>query len=102
VAAFVIDENGHVEFPTISLVQPVPDREFFQAVCDFLHRASFDWQPHEPARGLVIMPFEFTLGATRVTRPIPGPVNLEKLRGELSNLTPLQLADWVQSRPHCR
>lgn len=100
-AAFVIDQQGSVEYRTISLVQPLSQPDFYRSVCDFLRWAQFDWQPHAPVRGFVVMRFEFTLGNIAVTSSLPPAPNIDAMRSELAQLPPPQLAQWIESRPHC-
>lgn len=81
IAAFVVDDQGRVEYPTISTLKRASEPGFAQAVCAFLRGAEFGWEPHAAARGLVIMPFEFTLaGSAVVRRPLPPAPNLDSLR----------------------
>ena len=102
VIAAVVDSTGRVEYPTISLVKAVPRPEFYEAVCSFLRDATFDWRPHKPVRGFIVMPFEFTLQNAPVSDPLPPAPPLANIRSELAHLAPVQLAEWVQTRPHCR
>lgn len=101
VTAFVIGESGRVEYPTISIIARPYDGEFERSVCTFLRTARFSWSPHSPVRGLVIMPFEFTLSSTTVTQPLLPRPDLRSLGDSLRDMTPQQRAAWIESKPHC-
>ena len=101
VAAFVMDTQGHVEYPTISIVKRASEPGFTESVCAFLRRAEFNWAPHVAARGLVITAFEFTLDGGSMRHPLPPRVNLDSLRDVPRHFTPEQLAAWIESMPHC-
>jgi len=101
VAAFVINQRGQVELPTISFIDVGVESDFHDAVCEFLRRAVFRWTSHAPARGLVMMPFDFTLGNTRITKSLPPMPDLKSTTAELGAYSPQQLVDWLQARPHC-
>src|SRR5512146_941745 len=100
-AAFVINQQGQVELPTISFIDVGVESDFHDAVCDLLRRAAFQWSSHAPARGLIVMPFDFTLGNTRITKPLPPMRDLAPITTELAAYSPPQLVEWLQARPHC-
>lgn len=102
IVAFVIDTAGRVELPTVSIVKHPTHPSFVYAVCDFLATARFDWRPHAPVRGLVIVPFSFSLtgpnGEVSVEPIVPDPRDLGPRWNEMS---PTELAAWIERQPHC-
>jgi len=104
-AAFVIDEAGRPELVTISILQSSSSprrREFVSSVCTFLRDdARFSWDPHTPVRGLVIMPFEFHLSSRLVTEPILPMPDLKPVGDSLRQMSPPELARWIDSQEHC-
>lgn len=103
VAAFVVNEGGRAEYRTISILQTSATHwEFAATVCAFLRNdAGFTWGAHPPARALVIMPFEFRLRGVAVTEGMPSVPHLRAIADSLREMSPAQLAAWVESRPHC-
>jgi TonB family protein len=105
IMAFVVDEGGRVEPGTISILQPAPaHRDFESSVCMFLRtNARFSWVPHSPARGLVVLPFEFTLsgGSDVFAEALPPMPDLRAVKDSLRLMLPPQLAAWVESKQHC-
>jgi hypothetical protein len=100
IVAFVIGGDGRVEPRTISILQSPPaPRGFASSVCPFLRSgAEFSWDPHPPARGLVIMPFEFKLPGSVLTEMLPPMPDLQTLRDSLQHMSPPELAAWVESQ----
>lgn len=103
VAAFVVNEEGRPEYRTISILQSSATHpEFAATVCAFLREgAEFTWAPHAPARALVIMPFEFALRGVTVAEELPPLPHLRAIADSLREMSPPQLAAWVESKPHC-
>lgn len=105
IVAFVIDEDGRAEPGTISILQPKPGHHDFESsVCTFLRTsAEFSWAPHSPMRGLVVMPFEFTLsgGSGLLAETLPPMPDLRAVKDSLRHMSPAQLAAWVESKKHC-
>jgi len=96
--AFVVDDMGHVERQTISFVDERGPLEYRDVVCEILEEATFAWHDHEPTRGLVFMSFDFA-----DTQRHAGPVGDLSSRAQIvSAYSPAKLADWVETRPHCR
>lgn len=99
VVAFVIGRSGAVERPTISIIQPGWSPEFNDAVCEFLARARFTWGDHEPARTLVLMPFDFSIKSAQ-SEPLPKQ-NLKPIDDMLRTFSQAQLQAWIAGKPHC-
>ena len=102
-AAFVIDEDGRPESRTISILQsPRGYPEFATSVCFFLRNGSqFSWGTLAPARTLVVTPFFFQLTGVMVTRAAPREPDLGAVRDSIRQMSPSELAAWVESTPHC-
>lgn len=103
VTAFVVDQTGHPETRTISILQsPSAHPEFVRSVCTFLRSsAEFSWGPQAPARALVVGSFNFTLTGVAVTEPLPVEPDLSAVRDKLRRLSPTELVAWIESKPHC-
>ena len=100
--AFVIDKEGEVEYPTISIIESPSEPAFVRSVCVFLRTGTFTWLPHAPVRGLIVMPFVFTLTGGPLSTPLPPPQpDRRSIRDSLRHLSPSDLSTWIESRPHC-
>jgi len=103
VTAFVVDQTGHPETRTISILQsPSAHPEFVRSVCTFLRSgAEFSWGSQAPARALVVAPFTFTITGAAVTEPLSPAPDLSAVRDKLRHLSPMELVAWIESKPHC-
>lgn len=105
ITAFVIDESGRPEYPTISILQPSPSPDFVDfasSVCKYLRTdARFSFASHPPARALVVMPFEFTLSGVIVRLPLPPKPDLDAVSDTLRRLSASELTAWIDSKQHC-
>jgi len=96
--AFVVNDQGQVERQTISFVDERGPLEYRDVVCELLDGAVFAWHDHEPTRGLVFKSFDFSDPQKHA-----GPVGDLSSRAQIvSAYSPAKLADWVETRPHCR
>jgi hypothetical protein len=102
-AAFVVNADGRPEPRTISILQsPAGFPEFASSVCTFLRTGAwFTWGEHAPARALVVTPFFFHLTGVIVTQSSPRAPDLGVVRDSLREMSPPQLAAWIESKPHC-
>ena len=101
IVAFVIDEQGRVELPTLSIVEQPLQPEFARSVCTFLRNATFSWSPHPPARGLVLFQSVFALRGDAITQPLSPEPDEPRLHATLAAMSPRERAEWIESRPHC-
>ena len=114
IVVFVVDTNGRVEVPSISLIkerphfrnlkQPLgefpsfddPVHEFREAVCKFLPELRFTYRPRTPRRpALEIMPVEFTLDRG------PDVPDVKPLGDAMRSMPRSELIDRLGSYPHC-
>ncbi|HKN65978.1 MAG TPA: hypothetical protein VJW73_06860 [Gemmatimonadaceae bacterium] len=101
--AFVVDRDGGVEYPTISIIDSHPNAKFVESVCNYLRYASFSWEPHEPMRGLVVMSYGVALvrdSAQLLSHS--DHLQLSKLTETLASFSPTELSEWLEARRHCR
>ena len=103
IAAFVIGEDGRPEPRTISILQsPRGYPDFALSVCSFLRTgAQYSWETHAPARVLVVMPHIFKLTGVGVTQPLPPEPDLRPVRDSVRQMSPQELAAWIESKKHC-
>jgi len=101
--AFVINEDGRPEPRTISILQsPAGYPEFVTSVCTFLRSgAQFSLGPHAPARTLVVRAFVFALHGVMVTRQLPRMPDVRAADDSVRQMSPSELAAWVESKKHC-
>lgn len=102
-AAFVISEDGRPEPRTISILQsPRGYPDFASSVCTFLRNgAQYSWETQAPARVLVVMPFIFQLTGVTVTQALPPEPDLRPVRDSVRQMSPTELAAWIESKKHC-
>jgi hypothetical protein len=63
--------------------------------------AQYSWEAHAPARVLVVMPFIFQLTGVTVTQPLPLEPDLHPVRNSVRQMSPPELAAWIESKKHC-
>jgi hypothetical protein len=102
-AAFVISEDGRPEPRTISILQsPRGYPDFASSVCTFLRNgAQYSWETQAPARVLVVMPFIFQLTGVTVTQALAPEPDLRPVRDSVRQMSPTELAAWIESKKHC-
>ena len=96
--AFVVDDQGNIERQTISFVDERGPLEYRDVVCEILDGAIFAWHDHDPTRGLLFMSFDFGDPQRHA-----GPLGDLSSRAQIvAQYSPAKLAEWVETRPHCR
>jgi TonB family protein len=96
IVAAIIDSTGVPEQPSVTLLSP-PNPDFDRAVCAYFADVHFNWPPGRGQRALVIIPFDFTVGADEP----PPALNYRELAASFNAIPRQELVTRLEAERHC-